>query len=245
MPGVMNSSTIISANSDSQQEAASEAMVQSRAPGRKRILWAKRLLPVGALALLGLVALWPELQTADRAERMAVRQLATTPSAAQMTNPHYRSVDQRGHPYTITASQGVQTDSEHVHLAHPIGDVTLSTNAWLLVRAKTGVLHQRDGMMDLSGDAQIYRSDGTNMISDTAIVDTKQGVATSTDLTHAEGAFGTLDAQGFAMLDKGGIVQFTGPAHAVLRGVHQTSQAKPNPDADAALPPAPPSLPSL
>ena len=41
---------------------------------------------------------------------------------------------------------------------------------------------------------------------------------TSSDRTHAEGPFGTLDAQGFVLVDKGAVIQFQGPAHMVLNG---------------------------
>ena len=39
---------------------------------------------------------------------------------------------------------------------------------------------------------------------------------TSADRVHAEGPFGSLDAQGFAVTDHGAVVQFTGPGRLVL-----------------------------
>jgi lipopolysaccharide export system protein LptC len=48
----------------------------------------------------------------------------------------------------------------------------------------------------------------------------KQGAAASNDYTHAEGPFGTLDAQGFMLVDKGNVIQFFGPARLVLNGAH-------------------------
>ncbi len=35
-------------------------------------------------------------------------------------------------------------------------------------------------------------------------------------MVHAEGPFGTLDAQGFTLTDKGSAIQFFGPGHLVL-----------------------------
>ena len=40
------------------------------------------------------------------------------------------------------------------------------------------------------------------MSTDTATVDLKAGVAAGADMVHAEGPFGTLDAQGFTLTDK-------------------------------------------
>ena len=45
--------------------------------------------------------------------------------------------------------------------------------------------------------------------------------AAGSEPTHAEGPFGTLDAQGFTITDKGAAVQFIGPAHLVLNGTNQ------------------------
>ena len=42
--------------------------------------------------------------------------------------------------------------------------------------------------------------------------------AASHEMVHAEGPFGVLDAQGFTVLDRGAVVQFTGPARLVLNG---------------------------
>jgi lipopolysaccharide export system protein LptC len=36
---------------------------------------------------------------------------------------------------------------------------------------------------------------------------------------HVEGPFGVLDAQGFAVMDKGNAIDFSGPAHVILNGV--------------------------
>jgi lipopolysaccharide export system protein LptC len=66
----------------------------------------------------------------------------------------------------------------------------------------------------------LYRQDGTIMTSATATVDMRLGAVTSADYTHAEGPFGRLDAEGFTLLDKGGLVQFHGPAKLVLNGAH-------------------------
>jgi lipopolysaccharide export system protein LptC len=77
---------------------------------------------------------------------------------------------------------------------------------------------QHADQLDLSQDVMLYRQDGTILTSDTATLDMKRGAATSADFTHAEGPFGTLDAQGFTLVDKGGIIQFHGPAKLVLNG---------------------------
>lgn len=85
-----------------------------------------------------------------------------------------------------------------------------------MVDAQRGVFMQHAGQLDLSGEVVLYRDDGVTLRSDSAAIDLKQGAAAGTEQTHAEGGFGVLDAQGFALVDKGAVIQFTGPARLVL-----------------------------
>lgn len=181
------------------------------------VVWTKRLLPVLALALLASIALWPEIdRTADQG-RIAFRRFgAGDAGAARLLDPRYQSVDAKGRPYTLTANSGLQVGPERVNLVEPKGDVTLENGSWLMVQAHDGVYMQHSGQLDLAGDVTLYRADGLTMITDAASLDMKAGAATSSARTHAEGPFGTLDAQGFALVDKGAVTQFTGPARLVL-----------------------------
>ena len=179
----------------------------------------KWLLPLGALLLLGSVALWPELNRIVGSSRLAMRKLAAVEvGTGRMVAPRYRGVDVHGRPYTVTADSAQQAGPERVNLVAPKGDVVLQNGTWLMLQGREGVYMQHIGQLDLSGDVTMYRQDGTVMTSDTADVDLKQDSASSNDRTHAEGPFGTLDAQGFTLVDKGAVIQFQGPAHLLLNG---------------------------
>ena len=194
---------------------------------RTVILTTKWLLPVCALLLLGSIAAWPELERARDAGRVAFRRVfSIDPDAARLTEPRYRGVDERSRPYTITADSGQQVGqasdgSERIKLVEPRGDTTMENGGWVYVRSKDGVFSQRLGQLDLSHDVVMYRDDGTTVYSDTATMDTKSGTVSTDSRTHAEGPFGTLDAQGYTLLDKGSVVQFTGPARLLLNGGKQ------------------------
>lgn len=180
---------------------------------------AKLGLPMLAMMLLAAVALWPEIsRMADRG-RLALRQgLGVEAESGRMTHARYRGVDERGRPYTLTASWATQASQSRVDLGDPIGDMVLQGGSWMQVKAKRGVFLQHSELLDLSGDVVLYRDDGTIMRTQTATLDVKQGVATSDDQVHVEGPFGVLDAQGFTLTDKGGTIQFQGPARLIMNG---------------------------
>ena len=181
----------------------------------------KWLLPVGALALLSSIALWPEFDRATEQARVAYHRLAGSVDGAQVTDAKYHGVDEHNRPYTVTAVTAVQVDQNRVNLTTPKGDVTLANGTWLMLQSKDGVFMQHENMLDLSGDVFLYRDDGTTMRTQSATMDLKTGAATSAEPTHAEGPFGTLDATGFTLTDRGAVVQFPGPARLVMNG-HQS-----------------------
>ncbi|MBV8912726.1 MAG: LPS export ABC transporter periplasmic protein LptC [Acetobacteraceae bacterium] len=197
-----------------------------RAPSARRIalrrlmvLAAKLLLPVLAVLLLASIAAWPEIAKMTEQGRVAFRRaFSVDPDSGRMREPRYHGVDQRGRPYTLTATWASQTGPNRIELGDPKGDMVLESGNWLQVEARNGVFIQHSELLDLSKDVVFYRDDGTVMRTQTAAVDIKQGAAASNDKTHAEGPFGVLDAQGFTLLDKGNAIQFQGPARLILNG---------------------------
>ena len=182
---------------------------------------AKWLLPAAALLLLSALALWPEVGRMGDAARIAYQRAGSQIAGATLTDAHYRSVDDHGRPYTLTASTAQQIGPDRINLTAPKADITLTDGIWLMVQAKQGVFLQHTNQLDLSKDVTLYRDDGTTVTTNSASIDLKSGAAAGAEATHAEGPFGTLDAQGFTVTDQGAAIQFSGPAHLVLNGASQ------------------------
>jgi lipopolysaccharide export system protein LptC len=178
----------------------------------------KWLLPAGALLLLATIALWPEIGRMQDSARIAFKRVTNEVGGATVIGARYRGVDKQNHPYTLTAATAQQDGPDRINLTTPKGDITLSSGTWLMVQSKQGVFLQHTEQLDLSHDVTLYRDDGTTLVTASASVDLKNGAAASAEPTHAEGPFGTLDAQGFTVTDKGASIQFIGPAHLVLNG---------------------------
>ena len=176
---------------------------------------AKWALPGAAVLLLLAVALWPELTRLTSQERLIARHLLDVDSA-RMLAPHYRGVDERGRPYTITAESASQSGPQRVDLILPKADIVMEGGAWVYTQSQAGAYIQHAGQLDLSGDVLLYRSDGMTLHTDSAAIEMKAGAVASNALTHVEGPFGTIDSLGFVLLDRGAVIQFTGPAHMIV-----------------------------
>jgi lipopolysaccharide export system protein LptC len=186
----------------------------------------KRLLPVVALGLLASVALYPEFERdSDRARISYRRGAAVEMESGVVVDARYRGVDERNRPYTMTASTAHQVTPERINLTDPKGDIVLENGSWLMLQSKQGVYIQHKGLLDLSGEVNLYRDDGTVMQTSSAAIDLKAGAAAGSEMTHTEGPFGTLDSQGFTMTDKGTVMHFAGPGRLVLNMRKNTAGA--------------------
>jgi lipopolysaccharide export system protein LptC len=179
---------------------------------------AKYALPVVALALLSSIAAWPELSRTLERGRATWHRLTMVEDNGAMRSPHYRGFDAQNQPYMISADSADRTGPDRYDLRAPRGDLTMNNGTWLQLRARNGVYVQKVDQLDLSHNVTLYRQDGTILNTEAATADMKLGAVSSDVYTHAEGPFGTLDAEGFTLVDRGGIVQFHGPAKLVMNG---------------------------
>lgn len=185
---------------------------------RALITLTKWLLPACALALLSIIALWPEFDRATDQARMSFRRLTAEVEGGRLVNARYRGVDEKGRPYTVTAAAARQVDADRIDLTSPKADIEMENGSWLMLQAKEGSYRQAASQLELWQDVTLYRDDGTTLTTAAASIDLKNGVAASGEPVHVEGPFGVLDAQGFTVIDKGEAIQFIGPAHAILNG---------------------------
>lgn len=180
---------------------------------------AKRVLPaVGLLILAALVAA-PELRSGPEADRVAykIESSATALPASKLVGAKYHGVDGQGQPYTVTADSAVELSGDRVTLAAPMGDITLKSGAWLMLKAADGVYHPHSGKLELTGGVTIYRNDGMILTTKEMQVDMHAGTAQTSDPAAVQGPFGTLNAaNGFSLTNRGANVTFKGPATLVL-----------------------------
>ena len=190
---------------------------------RRTVVWGKRLLPVVALLLLASMALWPEIADLLDPKRISYRRngLSAEMQAGKLLNIRYHGIDNHGRPYTITAEEAVQAEPERINLVKPKGDVVSENGAWTYSEALRGVFIQHANMLDMAGDVVLYRDNGVVLHTQSAAMDLRIGAASGNQPTHSEGPFGTLDSQGFALVDKGDVIQFDGKSRLLLNGTHR------------------------
>lgn len=203
--------------------AANRRLPTAAGIARRRfaVLAGKFLLPLLGLALLTALVLWPELDRASEQARVAFRRLSGVVEGATMLDARYRGVDERGRPYTLSAERARQGSGDRVDLTEPKGDMRQENGGWLFVEARQGVFLQKANQVDLAREVLLYRDDGMTMRTESLAVDMKAGAAASSEPVQVEGPLGNLEARGFVMFEKGGVIQFTGPARMVVNGAER------------------------
>ncbi|MCX5617417.1 LPS export ABC transporter periplasmic protein LptC [Bombella sp. TMW 2.2543] len=196
-----------------------EAMSRRRTPPsaeamarRRRLLKrAKWALPGFAALLLVSVAAWPEINHLihQNSAILAIMRRAHTDSG-MMEHAAYHDIDAHDRPYTITARIAQQNEHNRIDMIEPEADIMLHNHQWVHARADNGMYLQHEQTLTLNGHVVIYRSDGVLLNSPSADIDLPQQVIATHDWVHAEGPFGTQDAEGAFMDQQTNTLQFVG-----------------------------------
>lgn len=185
---------------------------EAMARRRSRLNFAKWALPSLAGLFLASIAAWPEINHLLHQDQAILREMRHIHvDSGNMEHAIYRDIDSHSHPYTITARNAHQTGDDHIDLDQPEADIMLSHGEWMYVRSDHGMYLQHEQTLNLDGHVVMYRKDGTLLNSPSADMDIKQQVIATHDWVHAEGPFGTQDAQSAFLDQKANIIQFMGP----------------------------------
>jgi lipopolysaccharide export system protein LptC len=179
----------------------------------------KWILPSLAASLLLLVATWPQLKSVvDHLHFTLPRIDLSDARNLRMLEPRYTGIDRDNRPYVLTATSATQASGSDdiVSLEAPKADMTTNSSSWLQVTSYTGTYQPQPQLLDLYGDVELYQDRGNEFHTDSARVDVANGTATSDQPVTGQGPFGHVTAEGFTMLDRGAVIQFTGKTNLVL-----------------------------
>ncbi len=179
----------------------------------------KICLPAGALALAGLVVLWPQMQDSDKGFKPGVASVGPQDADhLRMVNARFSGLNKKTLPYTVTAPLAIQDNpqADEIELTNPKTDITLKDGSWLAVTADRGRYFQSRQILDLFGTVNLFHDSGYEFQSTRAHIDLAAGTAEGDQPVTGQGPFGELTAEGFRISDKGKTILFTGTAKLVI-----------------------------
>jgi lipopolysaccharide export system protein LptC len=190
------------------------------------------MLPAIGLGLLLLVGAWPRLEpllnrvgvALPRVDRRDAREL-------RMVEPRYAGIDRLNRPYLLTAAAGRQMPErgDLVSLDRPRGQLIVRGGAKVVLTSALGIYQTQMRLLDLFGEVTVTHDNGTRFVTRAAHLDLAAETASGQAPVAGTGPEGSIEAQGFTILDKGDTVLFTGAAHLLLERVSAGRHAPPPP----------------
>jgi len=180
----------------------------------------KVLLPATAAALILLVLAWPQFSIEKEGFHLSVSKLA--PDQAEsltMLNARFEGLDEADRRYTVTADIATQSenDKDLITLERPKADITLADGSWLALTAKSGEYHKETQVLDLTGAVNLFHDKGFELRTESARVLLGEGMAEGAQPVQGQSHVGTIQAQGFRVLDRGARIFFLGRSKLVIK----------------------------
>jgi lipopolysaccharide export system protein LptC len=179
----------------------------------------KWTLPALAIALLLLVAMWPELDSVVQHVRFGASRIDLSEARRlRMVNPRYTGIDRESRPYVLTADTATQVprSDDLVTLDAPKADLTTKSGNWVEISGDTGTYQTQPQLLDLYGNVELYQDRGNEFHTDSARIDILSGTAESHDPISGQGPFGHVTAEGFTMYNRGDVIVFNGKTNLIL-----------------------------
>jgi lipopolysaccharide export system protein LptC len=177
------------------------------------------VLPAVALALIAVVAIWPQIHSGNVRFRLNFAKVSPESAASlSMAKPRFTGLDTSERPYTITAESAVQVadGSSLIDLDTPQADVTLKDGSWVSLNATEGTYDQGTADLDLRGEVGLFHDKGYEFRTDRAFMNLKGGTAHGEERVEGQGPFGHLTSEGFRISQHGKYIVFTGRAKLII-----------------------------
>jgi lipopolysaccharide export system protein LptC len=171
----------------------------------------KWALPLGSLALLMVMILWPMLNSQRASFILSKQGIEPNNDVLRMQNPNYRGRDNKGRPFVISASRAMQKDNNNP-LVELIGLQALLTvsEGQAQVRAEHGIFDMKREQLRIAGKISVERADGYTFNTRDALLDLPTRVATGNSGVTGETPVGSFYAKSFRVNVESGLVVFTG-----------------------------------
>ena len=181
----------------------------------------KTLLPALAVAVLGLVVIWPRLHLDESRFHLGFANIsAKSVQNLAMVNARYFGIDKHDKPFTVTADRAEQKDGQidQIDLDVPRADFTTGDGSGVLLDAAQGFYHQKAQLLDLANNVSLYHEKGYELHTEQAQVNLADNTAWGDQPVHGQGPQGKIEGQGFRIRDKGGDILITGRSALTVMG---------------------------
>jgi len=179
----------------------------------------KIVLPTLAVLLILVVTIWPSLRSQDLSFRIGFSAIETNDAnEPSIINPRYYGTDADNQAYSVTAdiARNIGDDALPIELEFPKADIALEDGSWLVLTSETGEYTRASKALNLIGRVNLFHDSGFEFKTHAATLDLAAGIADGDEPVAGHGPFGSVEAEGFRLLDKGRVIHFKGQSKLVI-----------------------------
>jgi lipopolysaccharide export system protein LptC len=201
-------------------QSAPRTRVRSRRGRSVRVL--KVALPLIVLATLGSVGYWWLESRGRIVDPTLIQQVpgtsANTKAEVTVQDVKYDGKDDKGRPFTITATSASHKDGDdrHIALKKPMADLVLNSGSYVALTANDGLLDRDIDIITLNGDVTLFHDNGLSFQTSSATIDLKAKTAEGDAAVEGQNGKGELTSEGFRVRDDGDTILFTGKAYVKI-----------------------------
>lgn len=159
----------------------------------------KRALPIAALVLLAVVAIYAFQPRQQDRVAMTFERVGEVSNDLAMIKPRLSGTDAKGNPFVITADRAIQQgrNSRKARLINVDADITLDNERWLNATAADGLFDADARTLVLNGGISVFSDNGYELHTQSAHFDLKRGVARGQQTVTGQGPLGAIRADSF------------------------------------------------
>lgn len=159
----------------------------------------KRALPIAALLLLAVVAIYAFQPRQHDRVAMTFEKVGEVANDLAMIKPRLSGSDAKGNPFVVTADRAVQQgrNSRRAELFNVDADMTLDNERWLNATAAKGLFDADAKTLKLDGGISVFSDDGYELHTQSASFDLKKGFVHGEHPVRGQGPVGTMRADRF------------------------------------------------
>jgi lipopolysaccharide export system protein LptC len=102
-------------------------------------------------------------------------------------------------------------------MTNPVAELTLENGHWVALKAQKGRYDQAGGLIDLSGQVELFHDEGYRFRTEAAHVELTKNLIWGNRAVEGRGPKGEIIGRGFRVINNGDSIVITGPAKLVLR----------------------------
>jgi lipopolysaccharide export system protein LptC len=233
--------TMDQAQDDAEDSAARQRYLAAlRHSNRVRLL--RRMIPVGALAVIGGVGFWAFYEPfKSLPEGVSVGAVTMNGTKVTMELPKLSGFKKDNRPYQVTARWAEQDikNPSIIGLREVKAQIALQDRSMANVEALNGVYNSQTETMSLRDDVRVRTQTGYDVSMRSAEIEFKGGNVHTPDPVTVKFTGGSIAADSLDMFDNGQKVVFNGRVRTLMQVGVPAAKSAAKPAADLAAKPAP------